>query len=82
MEQGKTIVRNREHWANMCENNKRQQVEQGGTPQVEREQEQRQEGTPTEDVPSNNDKDDTPARRRTREHTRHKPPTTNDQRPP
>jgi hypothetical protein len=77
MEEGKTIARNREYWANMCGNKKRQQGEQGSTPQVEREQEQGQKGTPTEEEPSNSDDDDTPARRGTREHTRHKPPTTN-----
>jgi hypothetical protein len=44
---------------------------------VEREQERGQKGTPTEKEPSNSEDDDTPARRGTREHTRHKPPTTN-----
>jgi hypothetical protein len=56
MEKGKTIARNREHWANMCGNKKMQQDEQGRTPQEEQEQEQRQKGTPAEDEPSNSGK--------------------------
>jgi hypothetical protein len=34
MEEGKTIARNREYWANMCGNKKRQQSEQGSMPQA------------------------------------------------
>jgi hypothetical protein len=78
MEKGKTIARNREHWANMYV--WEQEKAAGRTrenAEEEREQEQRQKGTPADDEPSNRDNDDTPARRRTREHTRHKPPTTN-----
>jgi hypothetical protein len=77
MEEGKTIARNREYWENMCGNKKSEQGEQGSTPQAKRERERGQTGTPTEEEPSNSNDDSTPARRGAREHTRHKPPTTN-----
>jgi hypothetical protein len=77
LNEGSTIARNREHWANICGKNTRQRGDQGSTPQAEREQERGPRVTPTEEEPSNNNDDDKLARRRARENTRHEPPTTN-----